>query len=58
LAVAKKRTADADMKMNDRGQVVDEDDAETFGDNVLIVDAADPTSVINRPRPNETDAST
>ena len=49
LTVAKKRTADADMKMDDRGQVV-EDEAETFGDNVLIVDSSDPTSVINRPQ--------
>jgi DNA topoisomerase-6 subunit B len=36
LVVAQKKTAEADMKMDDRGRVIDEDDME-FGDNVLIV---------------------
>lgn len=40
LQVAKKKTAEADMKMDDRGRVVDEDEMD-FGDNVLIVDPED-----------------
>ncbi len=40
LLVAKKRTAEADVKMDDRGRVVDEESLE-FGDNVLIVDPED-----------------
>jgi DNA topoisomerase-6 subunit B len=34
LEVAKKRTAEADVELDDRGQAIDEED---FGDNVLIV---------------------
>jgi len=37
LLVAKKRTAEADVKLNDRGQKIDEN-AEEFGGNVLIVE--------------------
>ncbi|MEN6495534.1 MAG: DNA topoisomerase VI subunit B [Thermoguttaceae bacterium] len=37
LAVAKKKTAEADLKLDERGQVLEED-LEEFGDNVLIVD--------------------
>ena len=40
LLVAQKKTAEADMKMDDRGRVIDEDSME-FGDNVLIVDPKD-----------------
>ena len=40
LLVAKKKTAEADLKMDDRGRVVDEDEMD-FGDNVLIVDPED-----------------
>lgn len=36
LAVAKKKTAEADMKIDDRGRLV-EDEEEIFGENVLIV---------------------
>lgn len=40
LLVAKKRTAEADVKLDDRGRVIDEEDLE-FGANVLIVDPED-----------------
>jgi DNA topoisomerase VI subunit B len=43
LEVAKKRTAEADMQMDDRGRAIDED-AEDFGGNVLIVENATLTS--------------
>ncbi len=37
LRVARRKTAEADVKLDDRGRVIDED-AEQYGDNVLIVD--------------------
>jgi DNA topoisomerase-6 subunit B len=40
LLVAKKRTAEADVRLDDRGRVIDEDELE-FGENVLIVDPED-----------------
>ena len=40
LLVARRKTAEADVKLDDRGRVVDEDEAE-FGANVLIVDPED-----------------
>ncbi len=36
LDVAKKRTAEADVELDDRGKPI-EDDAEDFGENVIIV---------------------
>ncbi|MEN0110673.1 MAG: hypothetical protein AAF805_08095, partial [Planctomycetota bacterium] len=49
VTVAKKRTADADVKMDDRGRVVEETpDEMNLGDNVLIVDAAHHAAAINR----------
>jgi DNA topoisomerase-6 subunit B len=39
LKVAKKKTATADMKLDDRGQVVEAEN-EDFGENVLIVEPA------------------
>ena len=44
LAVAKSKTAEADMKLDDRGRVVEED-LEDFGDNVLIVDPEEKTVI-------------
>jgi DNA topoisomerase-6 subunit B len=38
LAVAKKKTAEADVVLDDRGESVEEEEFEEFGDNVLIVD--------------------
>ena len=38
LKVAKKKTAEADTKLDRRGRKVDEDAEEEFGENVLIVD--------------------
>ncbi len=38
--MAKKKTADADMKLDDRGKPIEEAE-EDFGDNVLIVDRAE-----------------
>ena len=40
LRVAKKRTAEADVKLDSRGQPITEEEA-TFGDNVIIVDPAE-----------------
>jgi len=40
LEVAKKRTAEADVELDDRGRPI-EDDAEDFGENVIIVGAGD-----------------
>ena len=40
LAVAKNKTVDADVKLDDRGRPVDEEDRD-FGANVLIVDPAE-----------------
>ena len=40
LDVAKKRTLQADMKLDDRGRAVEEEDAD-FGKKVLIVEPAD-----------------
>ena len=37
LAVAKRKTAEADVRFNDRGQYIEDDDPD-FGDNVLVVD--------------------
>ena len=49
VTVAKKRTADADVKMDDRGRVVEEDPTQmNLGDNVLIVDPAHHEAAINR----------
>ena len=40
LAVAKRKTAEADMKLDERGKAIDEEAEEDFGDNVLIVEPA------------------
>jgi DNA topoisomerase-6 subunit B len=53
LLVAKKKTAEADVKLDDRGRPVDED-LEDFGGHVLIVDPAErPEDLINRPEPQQ-----
>ncbi len=41
LVVAKKKTAEADTKLDDRGKKVVEGEEEEFGDNVLIVEPAE-----------------
>ncbi len=41
LKVAKRKTAEADMKFDERGKAISEDEAE-FGDNVIIVDQDHP----------------
>jgi len=46
LKVAKKQTAEADTKLNRRGQRVQGEDAEEFGDNVLIV-SPNPEELLN-----------
>ena len=48
VSVARKRTAEADTKFDDRGQRIDPDSAE-FGENVLIVQNDDPMAGINLP---------
>jgi DNA topoisomerase-6 subunit B len=45
LAVAKRKTAEADARFDDRGRKLEEEDAEGYGEHVLIVDADDDTSV-------------
>jgi len=49
VTVAKRVTADADMKLDDRGRKIKEPSEETdFGDNVLIVDPASHAAAIKR----------
>ena len=48
VKVAKKRTADADMQLDDRGRRIQEEVDMNFGDNVLIADPADSLRHINR----------
>lgn len=49
VKLAQKRTAEADMKMDDRGNVIEEDPTQmNLGDNVLIVDPAHHEAAINR----------
>ena len=38
LEVAKKRTLQADVRLDDRGRPIEEDDEADFGKNVLIVE--------------------
>jgi DNA topoisomerase-6 subunit B len=49
VTVAKRVTADADMKLDDRGRKIKEPSEETdYGDNVLIVDPKTHAAAINR----------
>ncbi|MEO0531724.1 MAG: hypothetical protein AAF266_14285 [Planctomycetota bacterium] len=49
VTVAKKRTADADVKLDDRGNVVEDDPTQLdLGENVLIVNPAHHEAAINR----------
>jgi DNA topoisomerase VI subunit B len=48
LSVAKKRTADADMKLDDRGRRVEDTEQLAALDNVLIVDPTEAPAAINR----------
>ena len=41
-------TADADMKLDDRGRTIEEDEELDFGENVLIVDPTKHAAAINR----------
>ena len=41
VAVAKRKTAEADMKLDKHGRAIEEEGEEDFGDNVLIVKPAD-----------------
>jgi len=43
LHVAKRKTAEADTKLDDRGKKVQAADEEDFGENVLIVEPAETT---------------
>ncbi len=52
LKVAQKRTQEADVKMDDRGRVIDPA-ANDFGDHVLIVDPAEADAGINRANKEE-----
>jgi DNA topoisomerase-6 subunit B len=47
LSVAKKRTAEADIKLDDRGRPVEDAELE-LGENVLIVDPTEAPAAINR----------
>jgi DNA topoisomerase-6 subunit B len=48
LSVAKKRTADADMKLDDRGRPIEDLAALEKAENVLIVDPTEAPAAINR----------
>lgn len=48
LSVAKRRTADADMKLDDRGRRIEEIEEVVPHENVLIVDPTSAPSAINR----------
>src|SRR5690606_16153310 len=48
LDVAKKVTSDADMKLDDRGRKIEEEDDLDLGGNVLIVDPSQHAAAINR----------
>ena len=48
LSVAKKRTADADVKLDDRGRPIEDGEELKLGDNVLIVDPTEAPATINR----------
>ncbi len=48
LKVAKRRTSEADVRLDDRGRPLDKV-AQDFGDNVLIVDPTNEADRINRP---------
>ena len=48
LSVAKKRTADADMKLDDRGKAIQDAEELELGENVLIVDPTAAPATINR----------
>jgi DNA topoisomerase-6 subunit B len=48
LHVAKRKTSEADTKLDDRGRRVEEED-ENFGKNVLIVDPGDPEEELLAP---------
>ena len=53
LAVAKKRTAEADVKLDKRGRPVDDDAQHDFGEHVLIVDPQEAIPAISPQRPAE-----
>ncbi len=48
LSVAKKRTADADVKLDDRGRPIENPEEMILGKNVLIVDPTSAPAAINR----------
>ena len=47
VSVAKKRTSDADMKLDDRGKPIEDAELD-LGENVLIVDPMEAPASINR----------
>jgi DNA topoisomerase-6 subunit B len=55
LSVAKKRTAEADMKLDDRGRPIEDADA-NLSENVLIVDPTEAPATINRTSSAEPEA--
>ena len=57
VSVARKRTAEADTKFDDRGRRIDPEAAE-FGDNVLIVKDDDPLAGINHSANSKSDGET
>jgi DNA topoisomerase-6 subunit B len=48
LSVAKKRTAEADIKLDDRGKAIADTEDLELGENVLIVDPMEAPAAINR----------
>jgi len=59
VRVAKRHTADADMKLDDRGRPIEDKPEElNLGNNVLIVDSATHAAAINRVSESEEDEET
>jgi DNA topoisomerase-6 subunit B len=57
LSVAKRRTSDADMKLDDRGRRIEDSDEVATHENVLIVDPTSAPAAINR-APTTTEPTT
>ena len=58
LKVATQRTAEADVKMDDRGRTIEEEESTEFGENVLIVRPEDSDMGIRRVKKSEAEEET
>jgi DNA topoisomerase-6 subunit B len=53
LAVAKRKTAEADVKLDDRGKPIEDEEELELGDNCIIVPPAVPGAAAAEPQPTE-----